>query len=196
MNNIQTFISDEFYHVFNKAVDKNLLFRHPADYHKFQIGIKKYLCDELDIYAYSLLPNHFHMLIKTARESNSVSFNANYHNSLSKKWSNLFNSYSKWYNIKYSRKGSLFLRPFKRILIPSYEDARNVILYIHRNPIHHNYVKDILHWKYSSHTDIIKKQNSIINTQKTIEIFDNLEGFKIDHKLMILDWKLSKNYLE
>ena len=59
MGNVQIIQPNEVYHVFNKAVDKNLLFRDQYDYDKFKHRMQIHLSDVLEFYAYSLLPNHF-----------------------------------------------------------------------------------------------------------------------------------------
>lgn len=194
MNNIQTLYPGEYYHVFNKAVDKNLLFRSHLDYIIFYQKIRKYLKDVVGIYAYSLMPNHFHFLIKVLefehvqRLKPEIQDAHQAHLFVSKQFSNLFNSYSKNYNKRYERKGSLFLRPFKRIRLESELDFTRVVLYIHRNPIHHKYVKELKHWIYSSYTDVLLNKPSIFRKEELINWFSSKETFIKMHEEASGSW--------
>jgi len=88
-----------------------------------------------ETYAFCLMKNHFHFLIRIKEENEILT-------KLIKPphqyFSNLFNAYTKAINKKYERNSSLFQRTFKRKLIDSEDHLKNLILYIHTNPIHHN----------------------------------------------------------
>ena len=57
----------------------------------------------------------------------------------SKQFSNLFNAYTKAFNKRYNRTGTLFERPFKRILIENESYLKYLVYYIHHNPVKHGY---------------------------------------------------------
>ena len=54
----------KYYHVFNKSIDGNTLFKEDKDYLHFIDLIRKYVVPWAEVYAYCLIPNHFHWLIK------------------------------------------------------------------------------------------------------------------------------------
>lgn len=100
-----------------------------------------------DTYAWVLMGNHFHLLVRIKtpddipnpegfknlrglNDAKAVEKRINH------QFSNLFNAYTKAFNKKYDRTGSLFEHTFRRKLIDSVDYLRQVILYIHNNPIH------------------------------------------------------------
>lgn len=75
------------------------------------------------IFAYCLMPNHFHLLIQQLIDGGITNF-----------LSNLTNSYTRYFNTKYERVGSLFQGPFKAKLVATDEYLLQLSKYIHRNP--------------------------------------------------------------
>lgn len=93
--------------------------------------------------------NHFHLLVYF-KERSEISENAFDLKEPSKQLSHLFNAYAQAVNKKYGRTGSLFERPFERKRIDSEKYLKQLILYIHKNPITHNVVKNIEDYSWSS----------------------------------------------
>ncbi|MDB5227104.1 MAG: hypothetical protein JWN78_1297 [Bacteroidota bacterium] len=62
------FYPGEFYHLFNRGNNREIIFYTDENYHYFLRQFDKYLTGFIDIYAYCLLPNHFHFLIKIKEE--------------------------------------------------------------------------------------------------------------------------------
>ena len=73
-----------------------------------------------------------------------------YLSAVSKQFSNFFSSYTQSFNKVYTRKGSLFIKNFKRKPILTECQWQDTFLYIHLNPIKHGFVKDLRNWKWSS----------------------------------------------
>jgi REP element-mobilizing transposase RayT len=71
-------------------------------------------------------------------------------NFIIQQFSNFFNGYTKAINKRYQRYGSLFAPRFRRLEVTSDDYARRLIRYIHANPVHHGFCKDIGEWPYSS----------------------------------------------
>lgn len=69
----------------------------------------------------------------------------------SKQFSHMFNAYTKFYNRKYNHLSSLFQRNFKRKEINDNFFMRQLVYYIHSNPVHHNYTDDFTNYKWSSY---------------------------------------------
>ena len=173
----------KFYHILNKAVGHELLFRTYQDYFYFLAKTQHYILPIADIYSYCLIPNHFHFLIKIKEEEDiETKFLKKGNNVLQQTFGNFFNSYSKSYNKVYKRKGSLFLRPFKRILVDDEKYLLSLITYIHRNPIHHNIKKEYSDWKYSSYNAIISNKSTKIKRMEVIELFGSKEDLITFHE--------------
>ncbi len=155
-----------YYHIYNRGNNGEDLFREDRNYPYFLKLYEKYITPVADTYAYCLLKNHFHFLLRIkdnkevdpfiSREDSSqkYQFNEN-HFSPSKCFSNMFNAYSKAINKSYDRTGSLFEKHFHRI--PVTEDAYllELIFYIHFNPQKHGLIDDFRDWRWSSYQALI-----------------------------------------
>ena len=177
----------KFYHILNKAVGDDLLFRANQDYFYFLAKTEHYILPIADIYSYCLIPNHFHFLVKIRGEEDIdkgilKKGGSLGHNVLQQTFGNFFNSYSKSYNKAYNRKGSLFIRPFKRILVDDENYLLSLIAYIHRNPIHHKLKKEYPDWKYSSYNAIISDKPTKVKRLETIELFGSKEALISFHE--------------
>lgn len=160
---------DRYYHIFNKARNGENLFREPDNYRYFLALYSKYIDSIADTYSWVLMPNHFHFLVKINREV------------ASKKpfqyWSNLFNAYTKAFNKKYNRIGPLFVSPYKRIEISCLNQFKNVIHYIHRNPVHHGFCDHIIEYPWSSYQTIISVKETKLKRDNVVGCFDGIDGF-------------------
>jgi hypothetical protein len=100
---------------------------------------------------------------------------------LSKYFSNLFNAYAKAFNKRYNRHGSLFERPFGRKQIHNIEYLKNVVLYIHDNPVHHFFCENKLDYPWSSYLTCISLKPTKLKRDAVIGWFDDLANFKTRH---------------
>jgi putative transposase len=109
----------------------------------------RYIAPVADTYAYCLLKNHFHVLvrIKAVAEQGQSSKMLN----PSQQFGHPFNAYSKAINKAYGRTGSLFEHPFERKEVRSEQHLLRLITYIHRNPQTHGLIADFRNWPYSSY---------------------------------------------
>jgi putative transposase len=166
------------YHVYNKAVGDELIFRSEQDYYYFKKKVKRFISPICDLYAYCLMPNHFHLLLATKEviESEPVSSEL-----LKKRFSNFFNSYAKSYNNAHKRMGKLFNLPFRRILVESDDYFTSLVCYIHRNPLHHGISKSFSTFKYSSFQDILV-QDDFVDSEYVLEWFGGLDNFILFHE--------------
>lgn len=173
---------DYFYHIYNRGNNKENLFVEDENYNHFLNLIKKHIVPMADVYAYCLMKNYFHLLvkIKSINELNSNNFNVD---KLSQPFSNIFNAYSKAINKKYNREGSLFKVRFKRERITDLEYLRNVVAYIHLNPVKHNFTDDFSQYQYSSFKAILSNKSTLLKREQVLELFDNRNNFRYVHQL-------------
>ena len=141
------FESGAIYHVFNRGNNKENIFKEEKNYYYFLQQLKKYILPVADIYAYCLLKNHFHLLLRIKDEKH---LSDKVKNKLHLPFSNLFNSYSESINKMYSRTGSLFEEHLKRKRVENVEYLIQLIAYIHLNPIKHKFTDDYFNYKFSS----------------------------------------------
>ncbi|ALR29968.1 MULTISPECIES: hypothetical protein [Chryseobacterium] len=172
---------DRFYHIFNRGINSKLTFLNNENFNFFLRKTKVYILPYFDIYAYCLMPNHFHFILKvksdielpedfkkTGLHSEACFF--------SKAISKLISSYTQSFNKVYQRSGPVFESPFKRIPINSEEYLRNLIIYIHQNP-------DNFHqYKFSSYLAMISDSKTNIQREKVIELFDDPINFVECHQ--------------
>ncbi len=178
------------YHIFNKSVGNELLFKTENDYKYFLIKIKRFILPWADVLSYCLIPNHFHLLVAIKefediqnhlfKSKKDVNFPEK---TLLQSFKNLFTSYSKSFNNVYNRKGRLFLEAFKKIEVNDESYLSYLICYIHRNPIHHGLVDDYAKWKFSSYNTFLSNKPTNVNRKYVLSIFGNLDEFVNFHKM-------------
>jgi REP element-mobilizing transposase RayT len=115
---------------------------------------KKYILPIADLYAYCLLPNHFHLLlrIKEKKESNRAG-----EMMVSGKFGTFLGTYVKAINNSYKRTGSLFEGRYQRVEMSSENQLIRTLVYIHQNPQKHGYVKRFQSWQFSSNINYAEK---------------------------------------
>ncbi|MCB0502500.1 MAG: hydroxymethylpyrimidine/phosphomethylpyrimidine kinase [Bacteroidetes bacterium] len=178
--------ASQYYHIYNRGNNMEILFKEDDNYVYFKSLIGRHILPMADIYAYCLLPNHFHLVIRT-KDKNEIE--ENLINDLSQPFSNLFNAYSKAYNKKYDRIGSLFQKPFRRKLIDSNHYLLDCIAYVNTNAQHHNLCESDGEYEYSSYQSTIEGNDVLVDAEKCIELFDGRENFINihDEKKLILN---------
>lgn len=185
---IERVTSDGYYHIYNRGNNRQTIFFDENNYIYFLDLIKKYLLPISEIYAYCLLKNHFHILLKVKNDCEKPS----------QYFSNLFNAYTKAINKKYARTGSLLEKPFKRIRISDEHYLKTLILYIHLNPENHGVCNDFRIYKYSSYQSIISKEKTNIEREKVLFLFDDVKNFIDSHleRKIIINEKNKQLFLE
>lgn len=188
---------DTYYHIYNHANGDDNLFREEKNYPFFLEKYHQHIDPIAETVAWCLMPNHFHLLVnirseKEIVENFSSSASANFSKVLnfrkvevleeeklkflSKQFSNFFSSYSQAFNKVYNRRGSLFLKNFKRKEISNQKYLKTLILYIHLNPVKHGFTRDLAEWKWHSFHTFFEEQQDLSS-----ELFDNETGYKEIH---------------
>lgn len=174
---------DEYYHIYNRGVNRENIFVEERNYDHFMRLYVKHLLPVVDTFAYCLLRNHFHLLVKVKSEQEIRKTLKDLKTPLasdtpSKKFSDFFNAYAKAINRAYGRTGSLFQHPFGRVLIRSEGQLWNVIAYIHQNPQKHGFVKDFRDWSYSSYHLILSDKPTTLRRDVVVEWFGGEQAYQ------------------
>ena len=175
---MEPLIPDTSYHIFNHANGFENVFRQPDNFRYFLEKYRLYISHIAETYAYCLMPNHFHLVVRIRkhaaieeliRNKNKTTNSNNNNNNfskvsnfgkveiekyLSKQFANLFSCYTQSFNKVYQRMGSLFIKNFKREPIHDKTHFLNAVIYTHRNPIHHGFRIGYDEWEYCSYNEI------------------------------------------
>jgi putative transposase len=179
-----------------------------------------------ETFAWCLMKNHLHLLVRIKNEEEIGYFVPNEENASgsSRRWkvakpsdlpvseapesvtplkkptptnqfSHLFNAYAKAFNSKYDRKGSLFIKRFKRKRVDNIHYLKTLILYIHNNPVHHGFCSHPIEYPWSSYLTCISVKPTKLHREKVMGWFDDKANFRQQHdnKLDIDD---IENWLE
>ncbi len=171
-----TFTNNEVYHVYNRGVDKRNTFLIEKDHLRFMKSVDQFKNDKnnmfVEILAYCLMPNHFHLLIKQKSE-----------NGISIFMHKLGTGYTKYFNKKYNRSGSLFESTFKAKHVKNEEYYKHVSKYIHLNPS--SLIKQLpanehklflINYRWSSLYDYIINSSSLISLE-ILKLFKNSNDY-------------------
>lgn len=187
------FDQDSYYHIFNRVIGWEKLFLTEDDYYYFKKKLDKFIIPIANIYAYCLMPTHFHLVIKTKSYNEIIVEKSNNSiNCFDTGFNNLFNSYVRSFNKAHHRHGKLFQQSFKHKIIDNDDQLLWTIYYVHRNPVHHDYVKSCDKWKHSSYSDILYNRKDLIDYSKIIEIFNGLDSLVTFTETMTNDYKIEK----
>jgi REP element-mobilizing transposase RayT len=203
---------DTYYHIYNRGNNRENIFIQERNYEHFLNLHFKYIEPIAETFAYCLLRNHFHMLVRVKSEEEiqetlKVSSANQRHvgrESLvkqdvsragkplgsdypSKKFSDFFNAYAKAINNAYGRSGSLFQHPFGRVPITSDRQFWNVIAYIHQNPQKHKFVEDFRDWKYSSYGVLLSDKPTKIQRDIVLDWFGGKDRYLKLHEEWVTD---------
>ena len=169
-----------YYHIYNRGINSDILFKEKANYEHFLKLFYLHVNPIAETYAWCLMKNHFHFLVRIKEVEEITSENKIVP---SQSFSNLCNAYTKAFNKRYNRHGSLFERPFKRKEINSDKYLQNTIAYIHNNPIHHKICEHQLEYPWSSYINCLSNQPTKLQRKEVIKIFNDIDNFKHVHQL-------------
>lgn len=162
-----------YYHIYNRGIDSMTLFRNDWNKEHFIRLMKRHLYEKVSILCYCLMKNHFHFVVQIIVEDKKAS----------QAFSNMFNAYTKAFNKKYNRTGSLFEKNFRRKKVEDEDYLRNLIVYIHTNPVHHGIQNDYKTYRFSSYQGIIDKSKAevILDREYVVGLFDSKENLEWAH---------------
>lgn len=181
-------LPEKFYHVFNRAIGNEKCFLNEDNYLFFLKKLEQYVFPVTDVYAYSLLPNHFHLVIKVRsfeeiaalrekQTNKKFAEEDNVSTAIMQQFSNLINSYTKAFNKVYNRKGSLFIDHLHRSEAKEDADTSAFIFYVHKNAVHHALTKTIGAWPFDSFKSLLSNKPTRLARQAVMEWFGGRERF-------------------
>jgi REP element-mobilizing transposase RayT len=131
---------DSFYHVLSRGNERRDIYRTKRDYEQF-LDLLERMVERfgIEVHAYALLPNHYHLLLRT-REGN-----------LSRAVQWLGVSYSIWFNLKHQRVGHLFQGRFKSFIVENERYFSSLCTYIHGNPLRAGLAENLADYRWSSY---------------------------------------------
>ncbi len=181
----------KFYHIFNRGINGTNLFYSTANYDFFLRRYDYYLSDFPETYAFCLLPNHFHLLVRVKDKAElDVSIDVSHFENVkhlnvgekvSKQFQAFFTSYSKAINKQENRHGSLFEKPFRRIWVNSEKYLSNLVFYIHANPQLHGIIDDFRMYRWSSYERILFNKPTKLQKEKVLEWFTDKANYLYFH---------------
>lgn len=179
----------KFYHIFNRGNNRENIFKERENYFYFLKQYDKYLNGVVDTYAYCLMPNHFHLLIKVKEAADVKVVNSMGVSSaltvVEKAFRDFFISYAKSINKKYNRVGSLFQYKFKRKPVDSERYLKQLVLYIHQNPVEAGICNQPDEWEFSTFNKILDSSTAWVKRDEVIDWFEDKENFRHCHRSLV-----------
>jgi REP element-mobilizing transposase RayT len=171
---------DTVYHIFNRGINRADIFIEERNYAYFLSLFLKYIAPIADTYAFCLLGNHFHLLVRIL--TSELLKRRGFSTSPSQCFSNFFNAYAKAINKAYGRTGSLFQRPFGRVQVLSDAQFLQTVRYIHHNPLNHGFVDDFRDWPFSSYEELLSTEETFLAKDTVLGYFGGREEFVRFHE--------------
>ena len=187
MQHLEPILCGRTYHIYNCGINGCDLFRENQNYEYFLNLYDKHISPVADTYAWVLMKNHFHLLVQIKEEEfikNLEGFENLRGLKLHQPFSNLFNAYTKAFNKRFGRSGSLFENRFHRKLVSDIEYFKRLVVYIHNNPVHHGFTQFAMDYPWSSYLTCISIKPTHLQRDSVIGWFDSEANFKIAHNNM------------
>ena len=208
------FSNEFYYHIYNRGVDKRQIFIDKFDYTRFLESLREFnqvepvgslyhlkkrqlrdaippaggiasLQRQVDIMAYCLNSNHYHLLIKQNKKRGISEF-----------MRKLSIGYTCYFNEKYKRSGSLFQGTFKAREVKSAHDLEKISVYINCNAEIHGIAKSE-NWIWSSYLDYIgRRKGTLADKKDVLESFTSHLEYKNFSKEIIGDIKEVKKLMK
>jgi putative transposase len=194
-------INGQTYHIYNKGINSQPLFTNKWEYKRALLAINFYKYgfqdfklsdfltlsknkqkdilaeaesdnnDLVKILSFCLMPNHFHLLVRQEKESGISMFMKRFQS-----------SYCHYFNNRQKRKGTVFMGPFKAVLIETEEQLLHISRYIHLNPYSASLVKEIFEleiYPWSSYKEYLSPgENNISDSKDVLSYFGSTNKYR------------------
>ncbi|HAL50409.1 MAG: hypothetical protein UU40_C0003G0035 [Candidatus Uhrbacteria bacterium GW2011_GWD2_41_121] len=185
----ENLVNDGFYHIYNRSVDKQPLFKSDYDRKFFLYNLKRFNKSKqlVDIVCYCLMDNHFHLLLRQKIDGG-----------ISKFMQKIGISSTVRYNDISRRTGCIFEGPYKVKEIDNDGYLLHISRYIHLNPLKYLFpdwkvkgvdnvqeaIKYLQNYQWSSYPRLFSKCNNVCNSQSIYDEFDCSE----EYDKFLIDW--------
>lgn len=183
-NLIKQYADDSYYHIYNRGVNKQPIFKDDQDYRVFTNLLKRYLGSQtekaqnrvnhpnyfydIELLAYCLMTNHFHLFIYQTKGD-----------SITKFMRSLTTAYSMYFNKKYKRIGPVFQQRYRAVRITKDSQLLHISRYIHLNPADYKNYK----WSsYDCYVNNVYPEGEWLRPLKITSLFDDYKKFVDDYK--------------
>ncbi len=187
------------YHIYNRGNNGVNLFHETRNYAYFLKLYTKHIAPIAETYAYCLLRNHFHLLVRIREKDNQNLTGLQDLSGLSstilnpsQQFSNFFNAYTKSINSAYGRTGNLFQRPFGRIQVMTDDYFAQLIHYIHFNPQKHGLVPNFREYLYSSYDALCSDKPTRLARDEVLDRVAGKRGFDLLHRSAIDEKRIAQ----
>ena len=175
----------QYYHIYNRGVNRTNIFIEDRNYAYFMRLYAKHITPVAETYAYCLLRNHFHLLVRIrphrVASDTGLAVSALNRREVSHAFNNLLNGYAKAINKAYQRTGALFQHHFGRIPVTTDRYFLALTHYIHYNPQKHGFVADFREWPYSSYSALLSEVPTRLQRAAVLEWFGGPHGLRQFH---------------
>lgn len=206
LKTITPILGGNYYHLFNRGSNCQNIFYLPKNYDYFLKLLKDFLGGYVYFLAYSLMPNHFHLVIKvkdeivTEKDKNQgdegtvlseengsfiiIKDEVEIGKLVVKQLKRMFITYAMAINNQENRVGNLFDPKYKRLLIDNQDYLEYVIFYTHFNPEKHGIANNFRAYKFSSFRAINGTGKTSIARELVHEIYGGKEAFLNYHNVL------------
>ncbi|MDB5275076.1 MAG: hypothetical protein JWR61_31 [Ferruginibacter sp.] len=193
------FFPDNHYHLVFKSIDGILLFRQNSDYDIFLERFQQFTSFAVDTWAYCLLNNHAHFIVKIkpidaiVNAINNIDFAkqtvamkkllaatdkvALVDEMLERQVNSFMVSFANYTKNKYRHHGGLFQKPFKRLEIDTGNWLKTAIIYVHLNSLKHKVFSNYSDYLHCSYFYFVRLCNTYCDAEKVLEFFGGLSQF-------------------
>ena len=159
----------KYYHVYNRAKNGDPLFGDEEACRFFLKLYQAHICPIAETYAYCLLSDHLHFLIRIRDSAGG---------SLYKPFALLFNGYSKGYSRFNEREGRIFKFKLKRKEIRSVTDVLEMIRYVNQNPWRHGVADHPADYRFSSYRATMTSGPTLVAKEQVRAYFGSHENLE------------------
>jgi REP element-mobilizing transposase RayT len=158
------------YHIYNRGNNQETIFFTRDNYLYFLRKIRRHLLPQMQVLAWCLMPNHFHLLVQVREDSTVAACGAAFRVLLS--------SYTRAIQKQEQRTGSLFQqqRQAKDIMDGAEQYGLQCLCYIHQNPLRAKLVGEPGHWPWSSYPDYVGLRSGTLCNQELARTLFDLPG--------------------
>lgn len=184
------------YHIYNRGNNQQTIFFDQENYFYFLRKCHKYLKPVGEIFAWCLMPNHFHFLIEvTGKSLEPIKVGGIVMPSITNGFRLLQSSYAKGINKQLNRTGNLFQQKTKSKFVSEEENySITTFHYIHQNPVIAGLVNGAEDWPYSSFPDYTgTRDGNLCNKKRATELLE-LSDIRTDVNKKIGEERIKKIY--